>query len=293
MDYQWLKTFIVAAETLNFRKASEKLMLSQPSVTVHIRQLEERLGVQLFDRVNHRVSLTTAGKMFYPQAVQLVDDLQESVKRMHAFSQGYRVDWTVAISPLMAETILPYFLRTFMDRHPEVELTIRVEESELIEQIVDGGDAHLGISAVDAKLKSIESIPIYKDPIIFVMPLDRYDEESGPPIDIAEVLQKHYLLTHHHPVYWEELLLLLNQNIPGIRTMKVTQAHIAKRFIQDGLGVSFLPHSIVRRELMEGRLMRPHFDLFDLPTVSSYVLVKKKGELEEEFIQEISESYFG
>lgn len=75
--------------------------------------------------------------------------------------------------------------------------------------------------------------------------------------------------------------------------MKVTQAHIAKRFIQDDLGVSFLPHSIVRRELLEGKVMQPHFDLFELPTVSTFIIVKKKGDLENLFIEQISKFYFG
>jgi len=75
--------------------------------------------------------------------------------------------------------------------------------------------------------------------------------------------------------------------------MKVTQAHIAKRFIQDDLGVSFLPHSIVRRELLEGKVMQPLFDLFELPTVSTFIIVKKKGDLEKLFIDQISKFYFG
>lgn len=75
--------------------------------------------------------------------------------------------------------------------------------------------------------------------------------------------------------------------------MKVTQAHIAKRFVQDDLGVSFLPHSIVRRELLEGKVMQPHFDLFELPTVSTFIIVKKKGDLEKLFIDQISKYYFG
>ena len=293
MDYQWLKTFIVAAETLNFRQASEKLMLSQPSVTVHIRLLEEHLGTKLFDRMNNRVTLSDPGKFFYAEAVQLIENIDKSVNRMHSFTQGYRQNWIIAISPLMAETILPYFLRTFMERHPDVEMSIRIEESEMIEQLVDNGDAHLGITAIDANYKNIESIQIYEEPIVFVMPTDNYDEESGPQIDVAKVLQHHYLFTHHHPVFWNDLLFILNKQIPRIRTMKVTQAHIAKRFIQEGLGVSFLPHSIVWRELIEGRLMQPHFDLFDLPTVSTFILVKKKGELEKEFIDLVSNSYFG
>ncbi|GLC89107.1 LysR family transcriptional regulator [Lysinibacillus piscis] len=293
MEFQWLQTFIVAAETTNFRQASEKLIISQPSVTVHIRLLEEYLGTKLFDRVNNRVTLTDAGKLFYQEAKQLVDQMEMSVKRVHAFSQGFHKNWTIAISPLMAETILPYILRTFMEKHPDVEMTIRVEESADIEQLVESGDVHLGISAINTKLKNIESICIYEDPILFVIPPDIYDEESGPPIDVMDVLQKEYIFTHHHPLFWTDLLTQLTKHVKHIRTMKVTQAHIVKRFIQEGLGVSFLPYSIVRRELLEGRLMQPYFDLFPLPTTSTYIMVKRKGALEQAFIELISQYYFG
>ncbi|MEH7380261.1 LysR family transcriptional regulator [Bacillus sp. JJ1533] len=293
MEFQWLKTFIVAAETTNFRQASEKLIISQPSVTVHIRLLEEYLGTKLFDRIHNRVTLTDTGKLFYKEAKMLVEQMENSVNRIQTYAQGFRTNWTIAISPLMAETILPYILRTFMESHPEVEISIRVEESDIIEQLVDNGDVHLGISALDAKFKNIESIRIYEDPILFVISPDTYDEESGPPIDVLEVLQKDYVFTHHHPVYWDNLLNKLNKHVNTLRTMKVTQAHIVKRFIQEGLGISFLPHSIVRRELIEGKLMQPHFDLFTLPTVSTYIIVKKKGEIEEEFIHLISKYYFG
>lgn len=293
MEYQWLKTFCTAAETLNFRKASEKLLMSQPSVTVHIKLLEEHLGSALFDRQNNRVTLSAAGKYFLPEAQKLINSTENTIHKMHAFKQGYRQNWTIAISPLMAETILPYFLRSFMKLQPDLEIHIRVEESYLIEDLVDAGEVNIGISALDAQRKGVESISFYEDPILFVMPVDTYDEESGPPIDIKEVLQKNYLFTHHHPVFWDDFLVKLHKHVSGVRTMKVTQAHIAKRFVQDDLGVSFLPHSIVRRELLEGKVMQPHFDLFELPTVSTFIIVKKKGDLEKLFIDQISKYYFG
>ncbi|MDI2588845.1 LysR family transcriptional regulator [Psychrobacillus sp. NEAU-3TGS] len=292
MEYQWLKTFCIAAETLNFRKASEKLMLSQPSVTVHIRLLEEHLGTPLFERQNNRVSLTDTGKFFLPEAQQIVNRIENSVGKVQAFAQGYRRNWSIAISPLMAETILPNVLRSFMKHHPDVEISIRIEESHQIEQLVEQGEVNIGVSALEAQQRNIQSIPIYEDPILFIMPFDEYDEESGPPIDIKDVLQKNYLFTHHHPVFWDSLLLQLNKHIVSLRTMKVTQAHITKRFIQDGLGVSFLPHSIVRRELIEGKMMQPHFDLFELPSVSTYLIVKRQGDLEIDFIDRISTYYF-
>ncbi len=293
MEYQWLKTFTVAAETLNFRKASEILLMSQPSVTVHIKLLEEHIGISLFERNKNRVTLTAEGKFFLQEAKQLVRSTEASITKVQAYAQGFRRRWTIAITPLMAETILPYFLRTFLKKHPDLEINIRVEESHVIEHLVNEEEVNIGIASTDATFKSLYSTPIYEDPIIFLMPYDGYDEESGPPIDVKEVLQNNYLFTHHHPVFWDSLLVKLHKHVLGLRTMKVTQAHVTKRFIQDGLGVSFLPHSIVRRELIEGKIMQPHFDLFELPTVSSYVLVKKMGSLEEEFIEQISKHYFG
>lgn len=293
MQLQWLKTFSVAAKTLNFRKTSEQLLMSQPSVTVHIKLLEEFLGVSLFDRNKNHVTLTDAGKLFIGKANNILLQFEDSVQTIHSFKQGFRRNWTIAISPLLAETILPYILRIFMKQHPDLEITIRIEESNLIESLVDSGDVHLGISALDAHSKYLQSIPIFEEPLLFVVPVDSYDDETGPPIDVRECLQTNTLLTHHHPAFWDDVLVLLRKHIPGLRTMKVSQAHITKRFIQDGLGISFLPHSIVRRELLEGRLMKVPFDLFELPKVTTFVLVKKQDELEKEFIQLLSSHYFG
>jgi LysR family transcriptional repressor of citA len=214
------------------------------------------------------------------------------VEELQAFAQGYRRRWTLAISPLMAETILPYVLKSFTRDHPDLELVIQVEESEHIEELVETEQVSAGISALPPKRHHIHHEPVYSDPLLFVLPRDAYDDETGPAVSAEHVLQSALLFTHHHPVFWEELLLKLRLHVTGIRTMKVTQAHIAKRFIQEGLGVSFLPRSMVRRELIEGRLMDAHFDLFPLPTVSTYFLAKHLGKLEKEFLNRIQTVYF-
>ena len=292
MEIAWLKTFVDAAETLNFRKTSERLIMSQPGVTVHIRLLEESLGISLFKREKNRVTLTEEGRHFAGEARRVLNQLNESVQGLHAFAQGYRKKWTLAISPLMAETVLPYVLKSFTRDHPDIELDIRIEESEHIEELVESGEVSAGLSALPPLRRTIVHEVVYSDPILFVLARDAYDDESGPAVSVEEALRSTFLFTHHHPVYWEELLFKLRQRVTGIRTMKVTQAHITKRFIQEGLGVSFLPRSMVRRELIEGRLMDAHFDLFPLPEVSTYLVVKEMGALEQEFLQRIQSVYF-
>ncbi|WP_298829797.1 LysR family transcriptional regulator [uncultured Planococcus sp.] len=292
MEVQWLRTFVDAAETLNFRMSSERLMMSQPSVTVHIRLLEESLGLSLFKRSHNRVSLTEEGRYFKEKAEKVLEQLDDSVEELHSFAQGYRKKWTLAISPLMAETILPYILKAFIGEHPEVELVIRVEESEQIEALVDSEQVSAGISALPPSRRGIAQLVVYDDPLLFILPRDAYDDETGPAVSVERTLRTSVLFTHHHPVFWEELLGQLRLYVPGIRTMKVTQAYIAKRFIQEGLGASFLPKSMVRRELVEGRLMEAHFDLFPLPVVSTYFLTKHMGALEQDFLQRIQSVYF-
>lgn len=268
-------------------------MISQPGVTVHIKLLEEYLGILLFNRTNKRVSLTDAGKVFYLEAIVLVKEFEGSIDRLHAYSEGYRRKWSVAISPLMAETILPYILRSFMEKHSDLEVSIRVEESAFIEELVASGEVNIGISALNATRKDIEAIELYEDPLLFIVPTDGYEEESAPIFDTEQYLKQNYLFTHHHPVVWDGLLLQLRKQVNTIRTMRVTQAHIVKRFIQEGLGASFLPQSIIKRELIEGRVMNIPFDLFPLPKVKTFLLLKNTGELEQEFIEKISNYYFG
>ncbi|WP_019414264.1 LysR family transcriptional regulator [Paenisporosarcina sp. TG20] len=123
MELNWLKTFSMAAKTLNFRITSEQLLMSQPSVTVHIKLLEEYLGISLFERNKNRVTLTEAGKVFIEKADNLLLQFEESVQTIQSYKQGFRKNWTIAISPLLAETILPYILRTFMKQHPDLEIT--------------------------------------------------------------------------------------------------------------------------------------------------------------------------
>lgn len=267
--------------------------MSQPSVTVHIRLLEESLGVVLFQRNKNRVSLTEEGKLFKKETDKLLQQLEKSVESVYSFAQGYRKKWTLAISPLMAETVLPYLLKSFTNQHPDLELVVRVEESEKIEKLVETGEVNAGISAIQPMSRLLHSEIVYKDQLVFVVPNDAYDDESGPVFSAEAMLRSHYLFTHHHPVFWDELLVKMSLKVTGIRTMKVTQAHIAKRFIQEGLGVSFLPRSMVRRELIEGRLLEAPFEMFSLPEVATYFLCKEKKALETEFLKRIQAVYFG
>jgi LysR family transcriptional regulator, repressor for citA len=274
MDIKWLTTFVSAAKYENFRQASEELFISQPSVTVHIKLLEEYLDVSLFERNGRNVLLTEEGRRFLPKAKVLLKQFEESIEDLKLFKQGVQRKLTLAISPLIASSIMPYILQKYMKENPEIMIDIQVIESKGILAAVLSGEVDCGLSRLEVSHQSITCTALYDDPVLLISANDGLDPETSPPIDYESLLATNRILTHNHPEYWDDLLKNLGNQYPRIQTMIVSQVHVTKRFIEEGLGVSFLPESTVRRELMEGRLMEVHMSDFPLPIARSYFVTK-------------------
>lgn len=276
MDMRLLQTFVVTSRTLNFRKAAEQLFLAQPTVTQHIRLLETELRVQLFDRTGRRVRLTAAGERFRAYAERVLAVYEEGVQELTGWQQGYRERLVLAVSPLVARSTLPRAVKRFTTDHPDVEVVVQIVLSPEIPAMVAEGRAHLGVSRMASVSRDLHSFVWYEDPVLLVVPHDGGDLDSPPP-DWQEVLTANRLLTHNHPVYWDDLLLAIHTHGIRVRTMEVSLVDITKRFIEEGLGISFLPESTVWRELMEGRLMEVPTPGLSLPVAATHVIHSAQG----------------
>lgn len=285
MEFSWINTFLVAANTGNFRRTAEFLYISQPSVTVHIQNLEKELGVQLFEREGRKMKLTEEGRRYIPHAEKLMEIYQKGVEDLQSFSQGYTSKLSLAISPLIADTILPFVLKKYMTIHPHVEISVKVLESLDIEKAVQNDEIDIGLSCLQSTNPELYCEVLYKDEVKLIAQHDGLDAESAPPLDEEEVLMKNYLLTDNHPVYWETLSREVKYNFPSVKMMKVSQIHITKRFIIEGLGVSFLPISTVRRELIEGWLLEVPCSTIILPEAHTYAIMKYNHSLQKEFMR--------
>ncbi|MGN7401827.1 LysR family transcriptional regulator [Cytobacillus praedii] len=285
MEFSWINTFLVAAKTGNFRRTAEFLYISQPSVTVHIQNLEKELGVQLFEREGRKMKLTEEGRRYIPHAEKLMEIFQKGVEDLQSFSQGYTSKLSLAISPLIADTILPFVLKKYMTIHPHVEISVKVLESLDIEKAVQNDDIDIGLSCLHSTNPELYCEVLYKDEVKLIAQHDGLDAESAPPLDEEEVLMKNYLLTDNHPVYWETLSREVKYNFPSVKMMKVSQIHITKRFIIEGLGVSFLPISTVRRELIEGWLLEVPCSTITLPEAHTYAIMKYNHSMQKEFMR--------
>lgn len=276
MDLKLLRTFVTAAELENFHQTAERLYLTQPTVTTHIRQLEQALGFQLFDRIGKRVRLTPAGHRFLPHARRVLETYEQAIHDMTAWWQGFDTRLQLVASPLVATSVLPGLLKRFTMEHPNVEVMILTAVSPEIGQTVASGAAQVGLSRAPSVHPDTTSTILYEDPVLLVASPAHAEARNW-----HDLLSSQLLLTGNHPMYWDALLLALSERQPHLRTLAVDRVDITKRMLEEGLGVSFLPQSSVMRELAEGRLVSIPVADMTLPLAATYLVLPYERELPE------------
>lgn len=127
MDLRQIRQFAVLAEELNFRKAAERLHISQPPLSATIQRLEESLGVQLFDRDRHTVKLTMAGQVFFIEARRILGQVHEAVALTRNTARGLSGVLRVSCVPSAFLDLLPAALQRFHSAYPEVRVIVTRE----------------------------------------------------------------------------------------------------------------------------------------------------------------------
>lgn len=287
MDIRWLKTFVVAAGFENFRKASEELYLTQPAISKHIKRLEEHLQIGLFERSGKKVILTDAGHYFLPFAKKLILSYEEGMEHFESWKQGYHRKLTIAAAPQIASSFLPPLLRAFMDENDDIEVLINVVNSFEIGDEVNAGRAELGLTRVLPIQMNLNTETVHNEPVVLV------GANVGGKINSikeSQVLLDYRLITNNHPDYWDTLLKDVKKHYPNVRTMAVNQIEVTKKFIENGLGVSYLPVSMVKDEIEADNLIEIKPEKIVAPDSETYVLTKVETEEARSFIAFVKES---
>ncbi len=138
MELRHLRYFVTTAEELNVSRASARLRISQPAVSRQLRDLEEELGVELFQRQKSGLKLTPAGETFLAHARDLLRRSGEAVKQMATFRQKVKTLTVGYIAPVLASILTPA-LRRFAQQHPEIAASLReMAPGEQVEALRNG-----------------------------------------------------------------------------------------------------------------------------------------------------------
>ncbi len=251
-----LKVFHTVARLLNLTKAADALHMTQPAVTFQIRQLEEYFNTRLFDRTHNRVSLTEAGQRVYTYAdriFELYDEMENAIREMTGDVSGVV---TLGASTTIAEYMLPFLLGDFKSQNPDVNIRLKVSNTEGIVSMVENNIIDLGIVEASVANKNLQVDECRMDKLVAIMPPNHplaslssvtpqqlvpypficREEGSGTREVITEYLQEH--------IGNNELQVCLELGSP----------EAIKGAVEAGMGLSIMSHSSVVKELKLGSL---------------------------------------
>jgi len=253
MEIDQIETFLAVATFDGFHRAAEALRISQPAVSARIKALEQSLGATLFARSRGGLTLSDAGRTLRPYAEQLLRTASLARQAVHELRPGSEGPLQIAAALSICVYFLPDVLKHFQRAHPNVIINIRSGHSKEVLEMVMGGEAEIGL-ARSLQHPEVETLSLGDDPLLLVahpkqepknVRRARLEEVANWPLIFFDRGSSDWTLTHS--------LFRRAGLVPNV-ALEVDTIETAKRMVERGLGVAFLPRIAVGREIQRGKL---------------------------------------
>jgi len=260
VELRAVRYFVAVADAGSFRGAAARVGVSQPAVSQSVAGLEEELGERLFDRVGREIALTPAGHALLESARRVVDDFDALPALLDPGDGPVRGRLEIGTTDAASIYVLPKVYRAFRRRHPQVELSVRVEGTEsLLSQLGEGG-LELAIVTVSAGTLHAEVPPgftvepLYREALEFIVS-GRHPLAGRRTVKLAE-LARTALITFKEASVTRQAVdaRFLEEGLAPHVAMEMSSPEAIKKLVEVGLGASVLPTRSVAAEVRSGSL---------------------------------------
>ena len=264
MSDRRLKVFHTVARLLSFTKAAEALHMTQPAVTFQVRQLEEYFNTRLFDRTHNKVSLTPTGEKvseFAERIFDLYNEMENSVRDLTGEISGAL---TIGASTTIAEYMLPALLGEFKNQYPDINLRLKVSNSEGIVSMVEHNVIDLGIVEAPVTNKNLIVEVCHDDHLVVVTTPDHELARRGTRVKPAELIQYPFVCREEGSGTREVITqYLVDQNVNPAEMnycMELGSPEALKGAVETDMGISILSRSTIVKELKLNTLAELQLD---------------------------------
>jgi len=254
MNHTQLMAFAAVAEAGGFTKAAEKLMVSQPAVSLQVGELEARLGVSLFHRLPRGVKLTSAGQTLLGYARQIASLERDAEAAMAELIGVQRGRLTIGASHTIGTYLLPAVLGTFRQQYPQIELSLEIANTTQVEAMLLESAVDLAFTEGSVRDANLRGELITEDQLVPVAPA-KHPLLSRKRIT-AEMLCREPLILREEGSgtreVFEAALAKLKLHVKPIMSLSSTEA--IKRAVAGGIGLTVISRLSLDTELKAGAL---------------------------------------
>jgi len=253
MDFDQLHTFLEIVRLKSFSKAARTVYRTQPAISAQVRQLEQDLHAELFERFGSRISLTTAGRIFADYAEQMLELRRRAQDAIAELETNPRGELVIAANEATCIYVLPQVFSLYRRQFSAVQLQVnRSYGSHVVEAVMDNS-ADFGFLQLPVDEKRVQVVNVYEDEIRLVVPAGH--RLAGQAGVAANDLTGDFLILPQQGKTRTRLNAWLEPVEDEIRiSMELDSSEMMKRFVLAGLGLTFLAVSSFREEIAAGKL---------------------------------------
>lgn len=260
-----LKTFIAVVDHKSFTKAAAATNLSQPSVSLHIANLEHYFKVRLIERSNKQrnIFITEQGELLYKKAKQVLTILEETKEELLQYDTSSCGTLRIGASMTIGEFLLPSILSSFMEKYPNVKLEMTVENTEHIYEKFKKYDIDIALVEGSIPVENYSYHNFYKDNMIIVAPISF---PFSPDNDLKKYLSNQtWIHREKGSGTGENLNIFLNQHgISPKNLITLGSNYSIKEAVKNNMGISFISSLVVADAIKNGEVkMIPLTEVYD------------------------------
>jgi len=268
------RAFVAVAASGSFTRAADALHITQPALTVQIKQLEQSLNVPLFERTTRSVALTPAGRKLAAEFRDLLAAWDTLIANAHELAGTTTETLRIGCLPSLAGTILPDLISEFSAAHPNVEVIVRDVVLERLLGILRSGEVDIAIGSDRGVLPDLEVTPLTAEPMFVVFP-PGHPLEALDRIGIEDVVRYPLVLVGNHSSFRRSIEAALSSTTSFAYPVKeVTYSAAAVGLVRAGFGVTVLPSASMELRARTGMSTRRIDDCF-----RHLVLLRRSGVL--------------
>ena len=242
MEFKQLEAFVAVVDYGSFSEAARKLYLTQPTISAHVRSLEEELHTKLILRTTKKTTITTRGYQLYDSAVRMLE-IRNNLLENFTGSQKHMID--LAASTIPSSYLLPEILAAFGKTHPDIYFhSLQADSAESINRVLDG-TVDLALVGQNIRDETCVFLPFCQDELVIATPItSHYLNMQNKPVTFQDFIKDPIIIREKGSGTKKEMDLFLERIgvTPGDLNViaRMNDLESIKKSIVNGLGISIL-----------------------------------------------------
>ncbi|AZV41316.1 LysR family transcriptional regulator [Peribacillus asahii] len=254
MYYDALKTFVTLVEVKNFTKTAETLRMSQPSVSLHIKNLEKEFQTKLFLRSPKLLKITPTGEILYDRAKQIITIYEQTKQDILEQHNSIKGELKIGASFTIGEYILPSLLFDLQKNYPELELHVVIGNTREIIQSVRLYQVDIGLIEGQTNEKEL-SVHAFMQDELFIVSSNNHKLACKDEVTVADLQDQAWITREVGSGTREYLNHVIRSNGLKVKSLLTISSNQGiKETLMNGMGLSLLSHSVIEKDVQHRNL---------------------------------------